>query len=61
MVLRHHVVLKACVLIVLASVLRQDVSFAAAEDSGGVTGVVFLDKNGNGIRDRDEPGFPAWS
>ena len=24
---------------------------------GGVTGVVFLDRNGNGVRDRDEPGF----
>ena len=46
-----------CTLVVLASVFGNMPLLAAAENSGGVTGGVFLDKNGNGIRDRDEPGF----
>ncbi len=60
MVFLQHIVPKSiCVLVVLASVLPQPALLAAAGDSGGVSGVVFLDNNGNGIRDRDEPGFAS--
>ena len=56
MVLRYRTVQKAsCTLIVLAIVLWQHPSLA--RDAGSVTGVVFLDKNANGVRDHDEPGF----
>lgn len=56
--LRRHVVLKSfCALMVLAALVRQPVPCAAAEDPGGVKGVVFFDINGNGILERDEPGF----
>ncbi len=57
MVLRHNVVLKTCVLIFLATALRPPALLAAAGGSGGVTGLVFLDKNGDGVRDAGEPGF----
>jgi hypothetical protein len=60
MVLRHHIVLLSkglFALVVLAVASRHHAAFAAGAVSGGVTGIVFLDTNGNGVRDRDEPGF----
>ena len=58
MVLRHPIVVLR-----LVCPLRPGDRLAATlpllprAGAGGVTGVVFLDKNGNGIRNRDEPGF----
>ena len=72
MVLRPNIVLKACALIVLACVWGKHALLAATAPApansdmrgtvrvgakGSVTGVVFLDRNGNGLRERDEPGF----
>ena len=56
--LRYHRILRtACTVAVLASVLWQHAVTAAAANPGGVNGIVFLDTNGNGVRDPDEPGF----
>ncbi len=58
MLLRRHTVLTIfSVLVVLTVAWRQPAAFAAPAGPGGVTGVVFLDTNGDGIRNFNEPGF----
>ena len=53
---RIHFLRFACTAIAFAA-LGCLYAAAAAENAGSVKGVVFFDKNGDGIRQSDEPGF----
>ena len=60
MILRKTVLLPGfCAFVILAGGLGQQSPLAAAADAGTVNGIVFFDRNGDGVRDPDEPGFPG--
>ena len=60
MVLCYHSFYKNLTLVILlAGIVQEYAATAAAANPGGVSGIVFLDRSGQGVHDRDAPGFPG--